>query len=32
VLVSHLGTRPLTSWQLMADLGRLSTQEGGRRS
>jgi DNA repair protein RecO (recombination protein O) len=32
VLVSHLGARPLTSWQLMADLGRLTTQGGGSRS
>lgn len=32
VLVAHLGTRPLTSWQLMADLGRLAPQGGGNRS
>ncbi|MBJ7573687.1 DNA repair protein RecO [Luteimonas sp. MC1828] len=32
VLVAHLGARPLTSWQLMADLGRLTTQGGGIRS
>ncbi|MBB1471532.1 DNA repair protein RecO [Luteimonas sp. MC1782] len=32
VLMSHLGARPLTSWQLMADLGRLTTHGGGSSS
>lgn len=32
VLATHLGARPLTSWQLMTELGRLSVQGGASRS